>query len=311
MSEVRYIADGASRIDQFLARRLPNVSRSHVRALIERGAVLVDGVRRSIDFRLRGGELVRVDDAPRGWPEEPFEDWVIHEDKDLLVLAKPAGLLVHPLGESWLRTPAAALEEPVPNLAGLLLKHRPACRTAGVARCGIVHRLDRPTSGVMLVAKSLRAEEALLADFRERRIAKVYRAVVLGTVAEKLVDAPIGRAPGHRKVKVTPFGREASTGFRIVSKGRGISLVEARPLTGRTHQIRAHLAVIGNPVLGDPETVIGPARRQFEALKLPEPPRLLLHAYKVSFRHPGTGKSVSYTAPAPKDFTDYWKASRK
>lgn len=307
MKEERFLAEGGLRLDLFLARKLPLVSRSHVRTLIDRGAVLVDGSRRASDFRLRGGELIRVDATPRGWPEEAFEDWVLHEDADLLVIAKPAGLLVHPLGESWLRTPAAALEETGPNLAGLLLKHRPKSSAAGVARCGIVHRLDRPTSGVMLVAKTPRAEERLLDAFRERRVHKVYRAVVLGRVRERLVDAPIGRAPGHRKVKVTPFGREASTGFKTVGARRGVSLVEARPITGRTHQIRAHLAAVGHPVLGDPETMIGKARKEFEALQLPEPPRLLLHAYKVMLEHPVTGKPVSFTAAAPKDFADYWK----
>ena len=305
-----FYGEGGLRLDQFLARRMPDLSRSHLRGLIERGAVTVDSVRRTQDFRMRGGELIKVDTAPRSWPEQPFEDWVLHEDPDLIVLNKPAGLLMHPLGESWLRRPEAALEEPEPNLAGLMLRYRPSAARSGVERCGLVHRLDRPTSGALLVAKSPRAQKRLLFAFRERLVDKVYRAVVLGTVAEKLVDAPIGRAAGRRKVKVTPFGREASTGFRTVSQGRGVSLVEARPLTGRTHQIRAHLAAVGHPVLGDPETVTGGALKEFQALALPEPPRLLLHAYKVFLEHPVSGKPVSYTAKPPKDFLTYWKLCR-
>lgn len=217
---------------------------------------------------------------------------------------------MHPLGESWLRRPAAALEEPEPNLAGLLLTYRAKAARSGVERCGLVHRLDRPTSGTLLVAKTVRAQKRLLFAFRERQVDKVYRALVLGTVAERSVDAPIGRASGRRQVKVTPFGREASTGFRTVGEGKGVSLVEARPLTGRTHQIRAHLSVLGHPVLGDPENVIGAALKEFQALKLPEPPRLLLHAYKVFLEHPVSGKPVSYTAKPPKDFLAYWNLCR-
>ncbi|MDE2292789.1 MAG: RluA family pseudouridine synthase, partial [Elusimicrobia bacterium] len=288
----------------------PGASRSHARALIERGRVTVDGTPRPPDFRLRGGELVRVSEGAPGWPERPFEDWVLHEDPDLLVLAKPAGLLVHPLGESWLRRPEAALQEPEPSLAGLLLKHRPQAAASGVERCGIVHRLDRPTSGVILVAKSPRAQERLLFGFRERLISKVYRALVLGTVAERSVDAPIGREPGSRKMKVTPFGREASTAFRTVGSAAGVSLVEARPMTGRTHQIRAHLAVTGHPVLGDPEAMTGAAKKAFAALKLPEPPRLMLHAYRVELEHPVTGEPVKFTAPMPADMRAYWSHCR-
>ncbi len=310
MSAKRYRGEGGQRIDQFLTRKLEGSSRSHVRALIERGAVLVDGRRRAADFRLKGDEVIELDERPRDWRPEPFEDWILHEDAGLLVLRKPSGLIVHPMGESWLKRPHAALEDEEPNLAGLLLKHRPQVLAPGMERCGIVHRLDRPTSGVLLVAKTPEAQERLLHGFRQRLIDKVYRAAVLGTVAEKSVEAPIGRAPRRRKVKVTPFGREASTGFRTVAAAGGVSLVEARPLTGRTHQIRAHLAVVGNPVLGDAEFLTGLARKNFDALGLPPPPRLMLHAYRILLDHPVTGKPVSFTAAVPEDFSDYWKACR-
>lgn len=311
MSGQRFTGVGGARLDKFLAENLPGATRAHARELVARGLVTVDGAVRPPDHRLKGGELVRLRMEERRWPAADFESWVLHEDPDLLVLNKPAGLLIHPLGTSWLTRPEAALDEPEPNLAGLLLRHRPAAARSGVERCGIVHRLDRPTSGALLVAKTRRAQDRLLFAFRERLVEKVYRAVVLGTVAEKSVDAPIGRATGRRQVKVTPYGREASTAFRTVSEAGGVSLVEARPMTGRTHQIRAHLAVLGHPVLGDPESMTGDLRRAFEALGLPEPPRLLLHAYKVSFDHPGTGEPVSFSAKVPKDMASYWNLCRK
>lgn len=311
MSAQRFTGAGGERLDKFLADRLPGATRGHARSLVERGFVSVDGAARPPDFRLKGGEIVRLSAVERGWPELDFESWVLHEDKDLLVLLKPAGLLIHPLGTSWLTRPEAALDEPEPNLAGLLLKHRPKAAASGVERCGIVHRLDRPTSGVLLVAKTRPAQEHLLDAFRDRRVDKTYRAVVLGTVLEKSIDAPIGRATGRRKVKVTPYGREASTAFRTVSKAGGVSMVEAMPLTGRTHQIRAHLAELGHPVLGDPEAMPGEFQKAFEALGLPEPPRLLLHAYKVAFEHPGSGKPVSFSAKLPHDMAYYWNLCRK
>jgi 23S rRNA pseudouridine1911/1915/1917 synthase len=311
MSAQRFTGVGGERLDKFLTGFLAGSTRAHARSLVERGFVTVDGTVRPPDFRLKGGEIVRLTAVERGWPEMDFESWVLHEDRDLLVLNKPAGLLIHPLGTSWLTRPEASMDEPEPNLAGLLLKHRPKAAASGVERCGIVHRLDRPTSGALLVAKTSDAQHLLLAAFRDRTVHKTYRAVVLGTVAEKSVDAPIGRATGRRKVKVTPYGREASTAFRTVSKAGDVSMVEAMPLTGRTHQIRAHLAVLGHPVLGDTEAMPGEFQKAFEATGLPEPPRLLLHAYKLTLDHPGTGRPASYSAKMPHDMTYYWALCRK
>ena len=126
MSAQRFTGIGGERLDKFLAGLLPGATRNHARSLVERGFVTVDGTVRPPDFRLKGGEMVRLGVVERGWPEADFESWVLHEDKDLLVLLKPAGLLIHPLGTSWLTRPKAALDEPEPNLAGLLLKHRPS-----------------------------------------------------------------------------------------------------------------------------------------------------------------------------------------
>ena len=290
------------RLDMFLAQQRPEMSRGHWQGLIKGGAVTVDGASRSADFKLSERQVVRVLHPEAAWADdEGFESWVLHEDKDLLVLNKPAGLLMHPLGHSWLEKPQAALAEKEPNLAGILQRSRPALLK--VWRCGIVHRLDRQTSGVLLVAKTSRAQEKLLRDFKERRISKLYRAVVRGTPADKSsrVQAPIGRKPGHRKVLVTPFGKSAETSFAVVETCAGAAVVEARPLTGRTHQIRAHLALIGHPVAGDVE---------FEKANAePKAPRLLLHAYQIELQHPGTGKKVQYKAPFPADIKAFWKAA--
>lgn len=296
------VVESGRRLDQFLTESLADYSRSHVQGLIAKGDVTVDGERVPASYKLRGGETVMVGFPAPAWPEaEDFEGWVVHEDADLLVLNKPAGLLMHPLGDSWLSAPEAALAESAANLAGLLqLARKGADR---VPRCGIVHRLDRQTSGVLLVAKTRAAYESLVGGFKDREISKTYRAIVRGVLAHKnsRVEAPIGRKPGHRKVAVSAFGKDAETAFSVVEAGVDIALVEARPLTGRTHQIRAHLAYLGHPVAGDPEFDKGE----------PKPPRTMLHAYKVSFDHPKSGKKVAFTAPVPADMKAFWTFASK
>jgi 23S rRNA pseudouridine1911/1915/1917 synthase len=292
------------RLDRFLAMRRPESSRSHWQALIAAGAVTVDGAARPSDYVLRGGETIAIRAVESGWATpESLDGLVLHEDSQLLVLDKPAGLLMHPLGTTWLNRTEAALAEKQPNLAGLLQAARPAL--AKVWRCGIVHRLDRQTSGVLLVAKTARAQERLLEDFKERRVSKLYRAVVRGVPGESAsrVLAPIGRKPGHRKIIVTPYGKEAETSFSVIDDCGTAAVVEARPLTGRTHQIRAHLGLVGHPVCGDVE---------FEAKSAQPPaPRLMLHAYRVEFTHPGSGKPASFRAPVPADFKAFWALCKK
>ncbi len=296
-----------TRLDQFVALKITRYTRGHVQLLIEQGRVTVDGVRRAADHRLKEGERVEVSIQETGWAGDgDFEDWILHEDAALIVLNKPAGLLMHPLGTSWLGAPEAALAEAQPNLAGWLQKARPQINRNGVERCGIVHRLDRQTSGVLLVAKTPAAQKALIEDFKERRIHKLYRAIVRGVPADRSprVQAPVGRIAGHRKVLVTPFGKAAETAFKVTASCPGAAVVEAMPLTGRTHQIRAHLALLGHPVMGDVEF-----DKQQEGR--PWPARLMLHAHRIEFKHPGTGKTVSFCAEPPKDFRDFWSLCRK
>ena len=302
-----HVADRpGERLDRFLADLYPGYNRAHIQDLIRRGKVTVDGKPKAPAYRLKGGEHIGLEAPAEAWSDISFAKSVIREDEQLLVMRKPAGFLTHPMNDSWLNAPEAALESDDPNVAGLLLRHRPdTCGT--LERCGIVHRLDRQTSGALIVAKTRDAQEHLLAAFRDREVEKVYRAVVLGTLDEKtLVDAPVGRRPGHRKIEVTPFGRDASTEFRSLESARGLSLVEARPKTGRTHQIRVHSAHLGIPVLGDPEGFDAHRDKVFLGLNAPKPPRMMLHAYRVRFTHPESGKTVSYTATPPKDFQEYW-----
>ncbi len=295
------------RLDRFLAQNLEGYTRTFCKSLVLSGKVTVDGRSRPPDYRLRGGEIVRVRVGDPGWETVPFEDWVLFEDDELLVFSKPSGVITHPVGESWVRHPESAQDADEPSVAGLLWKLRPAIRKSGVERCGIVHRLDRQTSGVMIAAKRKPAQIALLKGFRDRTIVKVYRAIVLGRPAKTKVDAPIGRIPGRRRVQVTPWGKEARTDFKTVESARGMSVVQAEPKTGRTHQIRAHLALLGHPVVGDHEWFKEPEQEELCRLGHAAPPRMMLHAYRIRFVHPTKDRKVSHTASLPKDFRAYWK----
>jgi 23S rRNA pseudouridine1911/1915/1917 synthase len=308
MNEERLTVDvSGQRLDQFLASKMGGYARSYLKGLIQRGAVTIDGRQRPPATRLKAGQVVVVTLGYSSWAEAtPFNDWVLYEDEGFLALRKPAGILVHPMGETWERTPDAALSDAEANVAGLLLHHRPETQHSGVSRCGIVHRLDRQTSGVLLAAKQPGVQEVLLDGFRERVMRKVYRAVVMGRVEETTVEAPIGRPPNRRRVEVTPWGKEAKTDFKTVETAKGMALVEARPLTGRTHQIRAHLALIGHPVVGDWEWFREEQQEQLQALGHAPPPRMLLHAYKLRFPHPESGKPLQLTASLPEDFKGYW-----
>lgn len=302
--KILIVETGGARLDWVLSKNLTGYTRAFLKGLIEGGHVTLNGktVVRA-DVRVEDFSRVTVDlPSLAGLEEADFESWVLFEDKRLIVLNKPSGLLMHPLGSSWLKSPAAARAEPEPNLAALLQVHRPAILKAGTERCGIVHRLDRPTSGVLLVAKDPEVYAALCEDFKERTIDKTYRAIARGKMeGASRVDAPIGRDPGHRRIVVTALGKTAETAFKAVSKKKKATLVEAKPLTGRTHQIRAHLAHIGFPVMGDNE-FDKPAEGE------PRAPRLMLHAYRIAFEHPASGRPALFTAEPPKDFTDFWKS---
>ncbi|MBI4386313.1 MAG: RluA family pseudouridine synthase [Elusimicrobia bacterium] len=311
MDEILEVTEPGLRLDRFLALKFPDWSRGYCRDLIARGLVHVGAAARPADYRLSPGETVALRRPDCPWRALPFEKWILFEDSEILVVNKPAGLLMHPIGPTWLQRSEAAATEPEPNVAGLLYWARPKLFKAGLQRLGLVHRLDRQTSGALVVAKTARSQEAMIRAFSERRVEKAYRAIVAGKLEAGVeVDAPVGRPSGGRKVRVTPWGREAVTWVRAVQRAPRATLVEARPRTGRTHQIRAHLTHIGHPVLGDPEAKTDNAAL-LSARGLPAPPRLMLHAWRISFAHPSRNTDVSFSAPAPKDFRDYWALVKK
>jgi len=282
------------RLDQALARLLPRESRSRLARLVEDGAVLVDGERARPADRLRGGERLEVTLVPRpeeaAFRPEAIELDVVYEDDDVLVVAKPAGLVVHPGSGNWAGTMLNALLHRVPALASL-------------PRAGIVHRLDKETSGLLVVAKNEEAMQDLVRQLQARTVKRTYLAIARGAVpAEGTVDAPIGRHPTQRtRMAVVRGGKPAVTHYRVRERFAAHALVECELETGRTHQIRVHLASIGHPLEGDP--VYGPrgARRL---------PRQALHAWKLAFVHPRTGRAVRCTAPPPPDFDALLEALR-
>jgi 23S rRNA pseudouridine1911/1915/1917 synthase len=274
------------RLDQALARLLPEESRNRLARLVEEGAVLVDGERARPRDKVRGGE--RLDVTLLARPEESaFRPEaialdVVHEDADVLVVAKPAGLVVHPGSGNWAGTMLNALLHRVPALKLL-------------PRAGIVHRLDKETSGLLVVAKHEAAMQHLVRQLQARTVKRTYLAIARGVVAsEGKVDAPIGRHPVQRtRMAVVASGKHAVTHYRVRERYAAHTLLECDLETGRTHQIRVHLASIGHPLEGDPVYGGRGARRL---------PRQALHAWKLAFVHPGTGKMVRFTAPPPDDF---------
>jgi 23S rRNA pseudouridine1911/1915/1917 synthase len=284
-------AAAGARLDRWLAEAVSQLSRARLQALIAAGHVRVDGAACRASHRLRGGERVEVEIPPP--PPEQLEPEsvalaIVHEDDHLLVLDKPAGMVVHP-GAGHARG----------TLAAGVLAHAPL--TAGVGgprRPGIVHRLDKGTSGLLVVAKTSTAYDSLVAQLQARTVRRRYLAVVHGRVrpVEGVVDAPIGRHPRHRqRMAVLPEGKgkRAVTRYRVGERFAAFTYLEARLETGRTHQIRVHLASLGHPVVGD-ETY-GQGRG-----KPPVPLEgLALHAAHLAFVHPATQERVEFSAPLP------------
>jgi 23S rRNA pseudouridine1911/1915/1917 synthase len=281
--------DEGRRLDLVVAARVASLSRSRIARLAAERSIRVDGRPRKPAFRLHPGQTVEITLPPpasSGLAAESIPLDIVLQDGDLLVVNKPAGLTVHPAPGHPSGTLVNALLAEVSDLAGI----------GGTLRPGIVHRLDKDTSGLLVVAKTEASHRALAAQFKDHTAQRTYLAVVRGRVRRDAgtISAPLGRHPVRRtRIAVVPQGREAVTHYTVLERFRDATLVACRLETGRTHQIRVHLAHAGHPVVGDP--VYGRARA-------PEITRQALHAARLEFTHPRTGRRVVCTAPLPDDF---------
>jgi len=286
-----------SRLDRFLAAVLPERSRSQIQRLIREGQVTVGGRPCRVSTSVRTGQQVAVAvPAPR--PAAPAAEALplvlLHEDADLVVVDKPAGMVVHPAAGHASGTLVNALLHHITDLSGV----------GGEERPGIVHRLDRGTSGVMVVAKHDRSHAELARQFHDREVDKAYLALVWGVVqAGRRIDLPIGRDPANRQ-KMSARARRARSAVTRVTRAehlRGVSLVEVAIATGRTHQIRVHLGAIGHPIVGD-ATYGGIRRRLPPHLKaVARLERPFLHAARLTFAHPADGRRLTFESPLPAD----------
>jgi 23S rRNA pseudouridine1911/1915/1917 synthase len=285
------------RLDQALAELVPDYSRSRLQQWIRDGQVTLDNRLPRVRERVRGGDTVRIDaeiTAVSAFAAQAIDLELIHEDDHLLVINKPPGLVVHP-----------AAGNPDGTLLNALLHHDPGL--AALPRAGIVHRLDKDTSGLMVVARTLIAHTRLVEAMQARRIRREYLAVVNAVLtAGGRIEAPIGRHPVDRKrMAVVAGGREAITHYRVIERYRAHTLVRARLETGRTHQIRVHMAHIHCPVAGDPVYGGRPRlpRGAGEALKnaLRDFRRQALHAQRLELAHPASGAPMAWEAPLPAD----------
>ena len=285
---VNCTADGR-RLDVLLAEASGH-TRSRVARLIAQGRCLVDGQPETKAGAVPGvGAAVQLT-IPAPTPAQPqAEDiplTILYQDADLAVVEKPCGMVVHPAAGNETGTLVNALLSALDSLGGI----------GGETRPGIVHRLDKDTSGLLLVAKNDAAQLSLSRQLQDRLVEKHYRALVEGLLPEDegVIDQPIGRSKKDRKkMAIDPEGREAVTRWRVLARGNACSLLDVHILTGRTHQIRVHMRSIGHPVCGDP--IYGNPR----GLKVP---RLMLHAYSLAFNHPVTGERMTFVCPLPEAF---------
>lgn len=304
------VTEGGQRLDAYLAKALADLSRSRIQDLIERGLVWVEGRPSKPSLKLKGGERLKVvlpeELLPSPIEPEPIPLEVLYEDRHLIVVNKPPGMLVHPTARVRKGTLVNAILHRCGDLEGI----------GGTLRPGIVHRLDKGTSGAIVVAKTEVAHRGLLEQFRERTVKKVYLALVYGALdGEGEVRLPIGYHPryGLKRIPKGKKAKEAVTLWRSREVLGPFTLLEVRPLTGRTHQIRVHMSAIGHPLVGDPVYGRRRWRRQVpEALRpLVEAfPRPALHAHVLGFRHPERGTWEEFTAPMPQDLEELIDAIR-
>ena len=294
--EARFVVEsGGERLDRYLAARLPQLSRSVVQRLIAEGEIRLNGAVVRASYKVRPGDRIEVHlppPRPAALQAESIPLDILYEDEAIIVIDKPAGMIVHPGAGTTSGTLVNAVLAHAPDLAGI----------GGEIRPGVVHRLDRETSGVIVMAKTEAALRHLQRQFKTRTVRKRYVALLIGAVPQErgLIEAPIGRDRIHRhRMAVVHNGKEARTRWEVRRRlrdeaGRPYTLVDVALLTGRTHQIRVHFAWLGFPVVGD--RTYGPRRQPLPA------PRQALHAAELTLRHPLTGAEMTFRAPLPEDF---------
>lgn len=288
------------RVDVFLAMKLPEMSRSHIQHLAADGHVLANDKCIKSNYKLREGDRIALAVPPPAetvvMPQAIPLD-VLYEDDQVIVINKPRGMVVHPAAGNYEGTMVNALLEHCADLSGI----------NGVMRPGIVHRIDKDTSGVLMAAKTDVAHLSLARQIKEHTVKRCYLALVHGNIQEEsgMIDAPIGRHPTDRKKMAVEVkhGKEAITHFRVLERFKDYTLVEARLKTGRTHQIRVHMAYIGHPVVGDPK--YGPRHPHFDL------DGQFLHARILGFKHPVTDGYLEFAAPLPQVLEDILARLRK
>lgn len=279
------------RLDVFIAGKMYDKSRAYIQNLIKEGNVVISGKVKKSNYKLKLNDVVefsipdneKLDVEPENIPLD-----VLYEDKDVIVVNKPQGMVVHPAPGNYTGTLVNALLYHCTDLSGI----------NGVLRPGIVHRIDKDTSGILVVAKNDAAHNSLAAQLKEHSMNRVYNALVEGVIKEEsgTVDKPIGRHPVDRiKMAVVKDGRHAVTHYNVLERYANNTLIECKLETGRTHQIRVHMAYIGHPIVGDP--VYGYKKQKFNLQGQ------MLHARKLGFIHPSTGKYIEFSSELP----DYFK----
>ena len=286
------IDEAGERVDAFL-RRKTELSRSRVSELILSGALSINGKEQlKPSYKVESGQCISlavpdtqaVDIAPQNIPID-----ILYQDRDIVVINKPCGMVVHPAAGNEDGTLVNALMYHIRDLSGI----------GGEMRPGIVHRLDKDTSGLILVAENDKAHTVMSEQFKSRTMEKHYRAVAFGSFSQDtdLIDAPIARHPVDRKkMAVVPDGKPSQTEWRVIERLRGATYLDVHLLTGRTHQIRVHMQSVGHPLLGD--KIYAPHIKTSVHV-----PRLMLHAYSLAFTHPVTGEHMELTAPIPEQFS--------
>ena len=295
--------DSDKRLDSLIAEKLPQCSRTLAASIIRNGSVRVSGAKKKPGYHVRPGDVIQGTipaPEPMTLSAEPLPIQILFEDADIIVLNKAPGVVVHPAPGNYTGTLVNGLMFHCPEIEGVGGKTRP----------GIVHRLDKDTSGVLLVAKNHFAHTALSLQFQERSVEKKYLALVYGRLKQQsgTINLPIGRHPTQRKKMSirSRNPRDASTVWRVKQQYEGLALLEISLLTGRTHQIRVHCNAIHHPIVGDPVYGAGSANRRIRQIgeggeQISAVTRQMLHSWRLSVAHPKTGASMTFEAPLPDD----------